>query len=45
MLNVPVIGVAFPNWSRERVHRRATTALSARAESITNAHCNNFYRW
>ncbi len=27
MLNVPVIGVAFPNWSLERLHRRAIDSI------------------
>jgi len=27
VLNVPVIGVAFPNWSVERLHRRATDSI------------------
>ncbi len=27
VLNVPVIGVAFPNWSLERLHRRATDSI------------------
>ena len=26
-LNVPVVGVAFPNWSLERLHRRATQSI------------------
>jgi glucose-6-phosphate 1-dehydrogenase len=26
-LNVPIIGVAFPNWSLERVHRRVTQSI------------------
>ena len=27
VLNVPVIGVAFPKWSLERLHRRATDSI------------------
>src|ERR1700679_2185838 len=26
-LKVPIIGVAFPNWSLERLHRRATDSI------------------
>jgi glucose-6-phosphate 1-dehydrogenase len=26
-LTVPVVGVAFPNWSQERLHRRATDSI------------------
>ena len=26
-LKVPVIGVAFPKWSLERLHRRATDSI------------------
>jgi glucose-6-phosphate 1-dehydrogenase len=34
-LTVPVVGVAFPNWSLERVHRRATDSIK-RAGGIDN---------
>jgi glucose-6-phosphate 1-dehydrogenase len=34
-LNVPVIGVAFPEWSLERLHRRATDSIK-RAGGIDN---------
>ena len=34
-LNVPVIGVAFPKWSLERLHRRATDSIK-RAGGIDN---------
>src|SRR5579863_9741078 len=34
-LNVPVIGVAFPNWSLERLHRRATDSIE-RSGGIDN---------
>jgi glucose-6-phosphate 1-dehydrogenase len=34
-LDVPVIGVAFPNWSRERVHRRAIDGIE-RAGGVDN---------
>ncbi len=36
-LDVPVIGVAFPNWSRERVHRRAIDSIE-RAGGVDNKH-------
>ena len=26
-LNVPIIGVAFPKWSLERLHRRITQSI------------------
>jgi len=34
-LNVPVIGVAFPKWSLERLHRRATDSIK-RSGGIDN---------
>jgi glucose-6-phosphate 1-dehydrogenase len=34
-LTVPVIGVAFPNWSLERLHKRATDSI-AKAGGIDN---------
>ena len=34
-LKVPVIGVAFPKWSLERLHRRATDSIK-RAGGIDN---------
>ena len=34
-LTVPVVGVAFPNWSLERVHRRAVDSIK-RAGGIDN---------
>ncbi len=34
-LNVPVVGVAFPNWSLERLHRRITQSIE-RAGGIDN---------
>jgi glucose-6-phosphate 1-dehydrogenase len=34
-LDVPVIGVALPNWSRERLHGRVTDSIE-RAGGITN---------
>ena len=35
VLNVPVIGVAFPNWNMDRVHRRVTDSIE-RAGGIDN---------
>jgi glucose-6-phosphate 1-dehydrogenase len=35
VLKVPIIGVAFPNWSLERLHRRATDSIK-RAGGIDN---------
>src|ERR1700690_2058268 len=35
VLDVPVIGVAFPNWSRERMHRRAIDSIE-RAGGVDN---------
>src|SRR5271156_1742770 len=35
VLTVPVIGVAFPKWSLERLHRRATDSIT-RAGGIDN---------
>jgi len=34
-LNVPVIGVAFPNWSLERLHNRVTESIK-RSGGIDN---------
>jgi len=41
-LKVPVIGVAFPKWSMERLHKRVTDSIERSGESITNAHCSIF---
>jgi len=42
VLSVPVIGVAFPNWSLERLQRRAADSIKRSAESITSARSNIF---
>jgi hypothetical protein len=36
-LTVPVIGVAFPKWSLERMQRRITDSIKRRAGSTTSA--------
>ena len=45
VLDVPVIGVAFPKWSLERLHRRVTDSIkrSGGFDDMTSALSTVFY--
>ena len=44
VLKVPVIGVAFPKWSLERLHRARSDSIKRAGGSMTKAHSSVFCR-